>query len=148
MRYIKPTHYEERPEKEVIPPLTTTKLPPQTPESSVGVGLPDQVYLPSRERASIYIQRFFEEVHCLFWLFSTEQFHARLHETYQDGGATASASWLCSLYSIFALGAVGLEPRPGEGNSSAEYLVLAKALVPQVCDEADVDSIRALCLLV
>ena len=132
----------------VIPPLTTTSLPPQTPESSSccsvssgGLDAQQQVTLPPLDHASACIQRYFDDVHCAYWLFSTEQFHERVHETYMTGGVLASASWLCCLYSIFVIGSAGHK-------SSAEYLVMAKALVPQVNDEADVDSIRALALLV
>jgi hypothetical protein len=57
---------------------------------------------------------------------------------------------MCSLYCIFILGALGssrldteTEPPISEG-----YLEIAKSLVPEVCDEADLDSIRALLLLV
>ncbi|EKG16227.1 Transcription factor fungi [Macrophomina phaseolina MS6] len=142
---IKCDRVEEKADKDIIQPLTTTSLPPQTPESSVGLEHQDQVYLPPQEHASAYSQRYFDEVHCLYWLFSTEQFHERVHETYVTGGVIASASWLCCLYSIFAIGSAGADI-PGQKRST-EFLVMAKALVPQVNDEADVDSIRALCLL-
>ncbi|KKY13079.1 putative aldehyde dehydrogenase [Diplodia seriata] len=146
----------------IIQPLATTSLPPATPESSVGgsvdsygtgsSGQQQQVFLPPLEHASASVQRYFDEVHCLYWLFSTEQFHERVHETYMTGGLFAGASWLCCLYSIFAIGSAGEAEVAGGGKkkkkSSAEYLVLAKALVPQVIDEADVDSVRALSLLV
>lgn len=146
IRLIKADRLEEKPEQDIIQPLTTTSLPPQTPESSCGLDNQEQVYLPAVEHATAYIQRYFDEVHCLYWLFSTEQFHERLHETYMTGGVVASASWLCCLYSIFALGSTGLE-LPGQ-KKPAEYLMLAKNLISQVHDEADVDSVRALCLLV
>ncbi|KAF4310760.1 Transcription factor [Botryosphaeria dothidea] len=142
---IKSDRLEEKPDKDIIQPLTTTSLPPQTPESSVGVEHQEQIYLPPQEHASAYAQRYFDEVHCLYWLFPPEQFHERVHETYMTGGVIASASWLCCLYSIFAIGSAGAEI-PGQ-KKSTEFLVMAKALVPQVNDEADVDSIRALCLL-
>ncbi|KAL1649611.1 hypothetical protein SLS58_001668 [Diplodia intermedia] len=159
----------------IIQPLATTSLPPATPESSVGGGgssvdsycsgssqqqQPQQVFLPPLEHASASVQRYFDEVHCLYWLFSTEQFHERVHETYMTGGVFAGASWLCCLYSIFAIGSAGDDrveevvagperktKKMMKKKSSAEYLVLAKALVPQVIDEADVDSVRALSLL-
>ncbi|OJD31430.1 aldehyde dehydrogenase [Diplodia corticola] len=163
------------PENIIIQPLTTTSLPPATPESSVGgteysYSCPSSssppsscsgahnagVYLPRLEQASASIQRYFDEVHCLYWLFSTEQFHERVHETYMTGGILAGASWMCCLYSIFAIGGSGGGGSGVEGagqqqgaqqKTSAEYLVMAKALVPQVVDEADVDSVRALTLL-
>ena len=80
----------------------------------------------------------------------------------RGGGATTS-SWLCSLYAIFALGAasgensrsvlyadfVSDEARMNPDlKTSEDYLAMAKALVPAVHDEADIDSIRALVILV
>jgi len=75
----------------------------------------------------------------------------------------ASASWLCSLYSIFALGSAGTSEEgavasaylardsgslvSSDPRSSKDYLALAKSLVPRVCDEADVDSVQALSVL-
>ncbi|KAL1614723.1 hypothetical protein SLS56_012022, partial [Neofusicoccum ribis] len=138
-------HVEQKPDRNIIQPLATTSLPPQTPESSVGRDAQDPVFLPPLEHASACSQRYFDDLHCLYWLFSTEQFHERVHETYMTGGVIASASWLCCLYSVFAIGSAGVEV-PGQ-KTTAEYLVMAKTLVPQVHDEADVDSVRALCLL-
>lgn len=98
----------------------------------------------------------------MYWLYPSEQFHSRLDDTYHDDGATSSKSWLCSLYSIFALGAAAdsagedglLNGNFSEGISdcsdtktSLDYLAFAKQLVPQVYDEADIDSIRALAIL-
>jgi hypothetical protein len=86
-----------------------------------------------------------------------------LDDTYVTGGGTATSSWLCSLYAIFALGAASNENsqnplinnfispetrRIPDAKASEGYLALAKALVPAVHDEADIDSIRALAILV
>ncbi len=142
-------------------------FPPQNPNK---VKLPtivtssyEEPYLPNRQWCDYYVARFFEEVHCIYWLYPVEQFHARLDETYFNVGEKKSSSWLCSLYSIFALGAAsGLNPTDSLFNDIVsresqidpdtktweEYLVLAKALVPAVHDEADIDSIRALAILV
>lgn len=150
----------------IIQPLSTTSLPPATPESSIGVNPGSDacsgsachhqpIYLPPLEHASACVQRYFDEVHCLYWLFSTEQFHERVHETYLTGGVLASASWLCCLYCVYAIGSAGgaaathgQQQQQQQLKTSTEYLVMAKALVPQVVDEADVDSVRALSLLV
>lgn len=35
-----------------------------------------------------------------------------------------------------------------ESTKSSEYLAIAKEMVPEICDEADLDSVRALILLV
>jgi aldehyde dehydrogenase (NAD+) len=64
------------------------------------------------------------------------------------------------LYSIFALGSSGYSENhnqfESEGasltrqdeKSSIDYISMAKQLVPAVYDEADIDSIRALAILV
>jgi aldehyde dehydrogenase (NAD+) len=82
-------------------------FPPQTPSSPRDLPNIDLPYLPPREHCDYYIARYFEEVHCLYWLYPTEQFHARLEETYLNYHTISSRSWLCSLYSICALGAAG-----------------------------------------
>jgi len=66
---------------------------------------------------------------------------------YSNVSSSLSSSWLCSLCCIFALGSME------SGNSyntmvSSDYLAIAKDMVPEVCDEADLDSVRALILLV
>lgn len=151
----------------VIPPLKTALLPPTPSASSIltpDSGRMEIVYLPPRQNCALYVKRFFSEVHCLHWFYSSEQFHNLLERTYQEHGVTASASWLCSLYSIFAMGsATPLEDEdiadfdPSESQdrrhstgliSSSQYLAMAKSLVQRVCDEADLESIRALALLV
>jgi len=150
--------------KLIIPPKEN--FPPQRPERSKifsQLTSPNQPYLPPREYCDHYVARFFDEVHCIYWLYPIEQFHSRLDETYMTGSATASSSWLCSLYAIFALGASSEEaaqsslsgnlflPGMNRGSNvktSEDYLALAKGLIPAVNDEADIDSIRALAILV
>ncbi|TVY82146.1 putative transcriptional regulatory protein [Lachnellula suecica] len=140
-------------------------FPPRSPTSPnvlQDIPIHDQPYLPPRDYCNYYVSRFFEEVHCIYWLYPVEQFHARLDETYSSCGTVSSRSWLCALYSICALGAVEgdtmdgpacFEPESngGKGNTdrktSHDYLALAKALLPEVNDEADIDSVRALALL-
>ena len=133
---------------DVIPPLRTTQMPPATPESSSGSVIGTNVHLPPREICFEYISRYNQALHCLFEIFSLEQFHTRVEDTYA-GQAHISASWLCSLYCIFALGrqAMGSEDLYSDATVSVDYLIMAKALLARVCDEADMDSIRALILL-
>ena len=150
----------------VIPPLETTALPPPTPESSSILSetlSTTGVVLPLRADCARYVAKFFDEIHCLHWFFSTEQFYDKLENTYTTNGREASSSWLCSLYSMFALGSAGLwngDITSSADNSrddaysfsshattSADYLALAKSLVPRVCDEADLDSVRGLSIL-
>ena len=67
---------------------------------------------------------------------------------------------MCSLYSIFAIGAAdsNLDPdqssnygtyaSPSDEKTSTDYITLAKQLIPAVYDEAELDSIRALAIMV
>jgi hypothetical protein len=67
---------------------------------------------------------------------------------------------MCSLYAVFAIGAANYEqpngqsplpagsPAASDDRASADYITLAKQLIPTVYDEADLDSIRALAIMV
>ena len=67
---------------------------------------------------------------------------------------------MCSLYAIFSLGAANYEEPSGQSplpvgspaasdvKTSEDYIALAKELLPAVYDEADIDSIRALAIMV
>ena len=113
------------------------------------------MYLPSREACDYYISRFLEDVHCTHWFYSIENFLARVDGTYSTSGFAGSDSWLCSLYAIFAVGSSGCGETDdssaspvGDSKTSKDYIALAKQLIPAVYDEADIDSIRALAILV
>ena len=134
-------------DRDLIPPMRTVALPPTTPQSPQAANTQCYVKMPSRTLGYQYVNQYFREVHCLYWLYSTEQFHTRFENSYSSSQQTAS--WVCSLYAIYALAAQRSpqdDREPDERNAS-EYLALAKSMVPQVCDEADLDSIRALILL-
>ncbi|KAF2455730.1 hypothetical protein BDY21DRAFT_348480 [Lineolata rhizophorae] len=141
---------------EIIQPMSTTSLPPTSPESSMsgpscGVdrGLP--LALPMREQCEQYVSLFLEQVHGLYWLYSAEQLHQEVEHIYAvEGDKRVSAACLCGLYAIFALGAQDEETEEVDGGVSpttAEYLERAKTLVTRVCDQADMESVKALCLL-
>jgi hypothetical protein len=66
---------------------------------------------------------------------------------------------MCSLYCIFAIGAAnysgtnGNPPPPewpvsSDQKTSEDYIALAKQLIPAVYDEADIESVRAMAILV
>jgi aldehyde dehydrogenase (NAD+) len=66
---------------------------------------------------------------------------------------------MCSLYTIFAIGAAnyiganGHPPPPDwpaalDLKTSEDYITLAKQLIPMVYDQADLDSIRAMAIMV
>lgn len=92
-------------------------------------------------------------MHCFY---SLEQFYSMLDKTIEDRGKTSSASWLCSLYSIFAIGSIRPDRTPTTPEKTIPkditnptgYLALAKELVPRVAEDADIESVRAFTLLV
>ncbi|KAK3323139.1 fungal-specific transcription factor domain-containing protein [Cercophora scortea] len=133
----------------IIPPLKTGLLPPTTPEGTGG-SCRGKMYLPPRALCMTYAARFFDQIHCIYWFYSSEQFYTRLDHTLEDGGTTASASWLCALYAILAMGST----RPAstreawvDAKTSLEYLAMARDLSIAATDEADIDSIKAFGLL-
>jgi hypothetical protein len=131
-----------------------------TPGPSADPDLRNRFYLPRRELGDFYISRFLEDVHSTQWLYSIETFLYRVDNTYAGRAPTPSNSWMCSLYAIFAIGAANYEeptgqsplpagsPAASDDRASADYITLAKQLIPAVYDEADLDSIRALAILV
>lgn len=151
-------------------------MPPPSPESQSALSLSSSdspPYLPPRKRCDEYVSLYFGDIHSCYWLFPFEDFSKRLEETYNTQGESSSASWLCVLYSIFALVsdssriAAVLQSNPDAFQqpetpvlrisnlsaqdrclTSADYMKLAKSLVTRVLDEADLDSIRSLSLLV
>lgn len=127
-------------------------LPPATPESPVTTHVKNisEIHLPPRDIAMRYITVFFEQVHCIYWVYSPEQFYSQLDKTLEDSGTSSSPSWLCSLYSIFAIASVLPTDPPSQPDhlSSSYYLSMAKMLSIQVCEIADVESLRAMVLLV
>jgi hypothetical protein len=87
----------------------------------------------------------------VYWLFSAEQLHSILDRLYGGDATCAAPATLCALYSILALtceSEMQQEWPESAARPSVTYLNLAKALTPALYDDADSDSIRALCLLV
>jgi aldehyde dehydrogenase (NAD+) len=122
-------------------------------------GVEERFYLPGRELCDIYVSRFLEDVHCTYWLYPVEDLLRRIDDTYLEPAAASSSSWMCSLYTIFAIGAAnyiganGHPPPPDwpaalDLKTSEDYITLAKQLIPMVYDQADLDSIRAMAIMV
>jgi len=88
------------PSKFSFPPRALSSPNPTLDISNCG-----QPYLPPRDYCNYYVSRFFEQVHCIYWLYPAEEFYTRLDELYTHC-VNPSRSLLCSLYSICALGAV------------------------------------------
>ncbi|KAH7143451.1 hypothetical protein EDB81DRAFT_934664 [Dactylonectria macrodidyma] len=152
VRLLKRPRQPDAPKSQILAPLTATEVvPPPTPEASLGVKYtPRQINLPYRELCNRCIGRFFRDVHSIYWFFSAEQLHTTLDRIYSGDATAATPATLCSLYSILALTCESETQNEWSNTSmrpSVTYLTLAKALVPTLCDDADTDSIRALCLL-
>lgn len=130
-------------------------LPPTTPETISG-SRQAPVYLPPRQHCMDYVARFFDQVHCVYWFYSPEQFYPRLDRMLEDCGPSDSASWLCALYSIFAIGSMregGGGPAPQDNEiqdpkASLDYLSMARDVSSRVVEEADLDSVAAFGILV
>lgn len=138
----------------IILPLKTGLLPPTPTPTLTSQRLVRPVYMPSRMHCLRYVVRFFDEVHCLYWFYSPEHFYTQLDYTLETAAAcSASASWLCALYAVFAMGSMWPAGTAAEGpvpdaKKTADYLALAKELSPAAADEADMESVRAFGLLV
>lgn len=145
----------------IIPTPRLGDYPPKfsgtSPSSDVGVE--ESYYLPGRELCDIYVSRFLEDVHCTYWFYPVENLLRRVQDTYTESAPRSSSSWMCSLYAMFAIGAAnytgttGNSPPPDwpaalDQKTSEDYITLAKQLIPIVYDEADVDSIRAMAIMV
>ncbi|PGH15929.1 hypothetical protein AJ79_02096 [Helicocarpus griseus UAMH5409] len=135
----------------VIPPLRSGHLPPPCPENTTSSRpfYRERIYLPARDVCVQYMSLFLQEIQCVYWFFSHEQVYSALDRTFEDAGVTASAQWVCSLYSIFAICSSKTSNSPiiRDVKTPTEYLSMAKSLIPQVCDGADEESVRALALL-
>ncbi|KAK4155411.1 putative Zn(II)2Cys6 transcription factor [Chaetomidium leptoderma] len=157
----------------VMVPLVRSRLPPATPESILTEQPTprmdmdrdrdrdgDRIYLPPRDVCQRYAMRFFDEIQSIYWFYSPEQFYTLVDRTYADHGglesssSSSSASWLCSLYCIFAIcsareqeDAAGGCGADDDEKTSSEYLAMAKSMGLRVCDEADTDAVRALSLM-
>lgn len=139
----------------VVIPLNTGP-PPLTTHASLASKSRVEQYMPCRQLCMHYTSRFFEQVHSMHFFYSVEGFYAQLDQTLENRGKTATSSWLCSLYSIFAIGSIRPnttipQPRnsfPDDGKNAFEYLALAKELVPSAIEEADIETVKAFALLV
>ncbi|EFX02549.1 aldehyde dehydrogenase [Grosmannia clavigera kw1407] len=115
-----------------------------------------QIFLPRRDLCDRCVSRFFRDIQSVYWFVSAERFYAVLDRLYAGDLTSATPATLCSLYAVLALtceseavqaAEAAEEAAAAEPPPAARYLSLAKMLVPALCDEADIDSVRALCLL-
>lgn len=131
---------------------------PLVPGTAAGNNRRMQIFLPRRDLCNRCVSRFFRDIQSVYWFWSAERFYAVLDRLYAGDPSSATPAMLCSLYSILALTCeseaqqaqvtpAGAAAASGGPPPAARYLALAKGLVPALCDEADTDSVRALCLL-
>ncbi|KAH6846736.1 aldehyde dehydrogenase [Alternaria alternata] len=150
----------QRKDPSIIPGPKVGSYPPNLPVASPSTdsGAEESYYLPGRELCDIYISRFLEDVHCTYWLYPVESLLRRVDSTYSESAPRSSSSWMCCLYTMFAIGAAnyvgsnGNSPPPDwpaalDLKTSEDYITLAKQLIPTVYDEADIDSIRAMAMM-
>jgi len=120
--------------------------------------------LPPRHLADPLIDRFFKQVHSIFWVFPPDQFLRRLDKTYtfhdldiygdadrsyddMDRREIEVPSWMCCLYTVLALGCSTDENghdmlKPSDLFSSAKHLSRC------VIEDESIQSIQALLLMV
>lgn len=136
--------------KEMIPSMIKVVMPTTKFQSRPETLVWERSKLPPRDVLLACSSRYFEEVHFMYWLYSSEDFHTRLEATYSDTLLPRTSSWLCALHSIVALSASCLPCSDELGNEklARDSLETAKLLLSDVCEEADLDSVRALVLLV
>ena len=160
---------------DIIPPAKVGSYPPKE-ESREEI-----FWLPPKQVLFQYVQRYREEVHCMYWLYPEQKLLQRIEDTYawyesapqfdtikrEHGGPPTppprrgkppSVSWICSLYAMCALGAAPRDqndksPSPGPQSymatrNSEDYIALVKQMKPKVEESADIDSIRALAIMV
>ncbi len=150
----------QRRDPSIIPGPRVGAYPPNlsTPSPASSGNQDYRIHLPARQLCDIYVSRYLEDVNSTYWLYPVQDLVQRVDYTYADP-SSSSSSWMCSLYSIFAIGAAnhmritGNSPPPSSPaasdlKTSEDYITLAKDLIPTVYDEADIDSIRALAIMV
>ncbi|KAF2627079.1 hypothetical protein BU25DRAFT_440291 [Macroventuria anomochaeta] len=137
---------------DIIPPARVGKYPPME-ESREEI-----FWLPPKDECFHYVQRYREQVHCMYWLYPEAKLLQRIENTYawNERGQQPSTSWICSLYAMCAIGASPRDPfdkSPSPGphshkntRTSEDYIALVKQLKSKVEDNADIDSIRALAI--
>ena len=159
---------------DIIPPAIKGNYPPKEEESRE-----ELFWLPPKQTLFQYVQRYREEVHCMYWLYPEGKLLQRIEDTYAwyetapqydtikrdhggpptppPRGRPPSVSWICSLYAMCAIvaaprGQDDKSPSPGPQTHTAmhseDYIALVKQLKPKVEDAADIDSIRALAIMV
>ena len=122
--------------------------------------------LPPRHMADPLIDRFFKQVHSIFWVFPRDQFMRKLDKTYMfydmdlyAGAATPHGwderdrrevempNWMCCLFTVLSLGC-STDANGNEMLKPSDFFAYAKALSRNVVEDESLQSIQALLLMV
>lgn len=123
--------------------------------------------LPPRQMADPLIDRFFKQVHSIFWVFPRDQFLRKLDKTYifydmdlyaagtapgfdeRDRREIEEPNWMCCLFTVLSLGC-STDDNNGthEILKPSHFFAYAKALSRSVVEDECLQSIQALLLMV
>jgi hypothetical protein len=120
--------------------------------------------LPPRHFADPLIDRFFKQVHSIFWVFPPDQFMRRLEKTYMlcdldmygeiersydeaDKREIEVPSWMCCLFTVLALGC-STDENGQDMLKPSDLFSCAKSLSRCVVEDESIQSIQALLLMV
>lgn len=120
--------------------------------------------LPPRHLADPLIDRFFKQVHSIFWVFPPDQFMRRLDKTYSfydldvygeterawtesDRREIEVPSWMCCLFTVLALGC-STNDNSHDILKPSDFFSAAKCLSRVVMEDESIQSIQALLLMV
>jgi hypothetical protein len=118
--------------------------------------------LPPRHLADPLIDRFFRQVHSIFWVFPRDEFLRRLDKTYlfydldlysgtpcddRDRREIEVPSWMCCLFTVLSLGC-STDDNTNALLKPSDFFSYAKALSRYVVEDESIQSIQALLLMV
>jgi hypothetical protein len=152
----------ETPDANVIETTGVLGVSPQKALSNNSVTLRER--LPPRHLADPLIDRFFKQVHSIFWVFPPDQFMRRLDKTYlfydidlygeprspydeADRREIEMPSWMCCLYTVLSLGC-STDENGHETLKPSDFFSNAKSLSRIVVEDESIQSIQALLLMV
>jgi hypothetical protein len=135
-----------------------------SPRSVFSAPISLRARLPPRHLADLLIDRFFDQVHSIFWVFPRDQFTRQLDKTYMlysidyHGGSprcyddqgrkeVEAPSWLCCVFTTLALGC-STDDHGTETLKPSDLFSHAKALSRFVVEDESIQSIQALLLMV
>jgi aldehyde dehydrogenase (NAD+) len=121
--------------------------------------------LPPRHLVDPLIDRFFKQVHSIFWVFPPDQFLRRLEKTYSfydsdlygeadrsydgsDRREVEAPSWMCCLFTVLALGCSTTDESAHDILKPSDFFSSAKGLSRCVVEDESIQSIQALLLMV